>query len=374
MVKPSDYTLVDVVADVFSGVSTAIGKVKDVAHQALNAVKAGLQYIANAVILLINQAMKFVFDSGLNALLSVMSTLFPNLSFQQNSGKFQIFKNGLQQIEIGLELSNLDFDLTLNQLHIKFGSMLFDTHIESLSINPYGFETAFYWASSQALIGATLASVGKSGQALSPGTWSLVNGLIIGLFISGLLLESQLLKSFPTGSYDQNVLKDRLATLHFGMGLGILKDMFKDSAEGYPYQNTAKVSKIWSKTVAQGLMGSLITVANDILMLKKLNTFFILIAFLLKLKDIITGVEALYDAFTGIMQGNGDISELTDLAVTIIGFGYLGTKIGKLPQYFVSHYNSPQNPTKTTLKLFNPALQVVAWLHLVMGIIYTFVV
>ena len=111
----SQSTLVDVVGKVFSGVDTAISKVKDVAHQALNAIKDGLEFIANAVLGPFLNGIAFILQSLSKVLVEIVQVLNPNINVQTLSDgisiddfTFRIYRDGLNLV---ISFNNLKFSI-----------------------------------------------------------------------------------------------------------------------------------------------------------------------------------------------------------------------------------------------------------------------
>ena len=136
MGKPSDYTLVDVVADVFSGVSTAISKVKDVAHQALNAIKTGLEFVANAVLDLILDALVAAVNLLFQTFKEIMDQLL-GITITQSNGLYCLngFCMGIRKVGLGIELTIGDAKISIddlfrtNHLNIETLSLRVDSFI-----------------------------------------------------------------------------------------------------------------------------------------------------------------------------------------------------------------------------------------------------
>ena len=106
MGKPSGYSLVDVINDLWSVSSDAIGKIKGTIVSTLNAVKDGLMYIAEAVLGPIIEAQVQMFRLAIKALTLVASELFPNKltitdianGISINGVNVEIFRDGLDFI------------------------------------------------------------------------------------------------------------------------------------------------------------------------------------------------------------------------------------------------------------------------------------
>ena len=136
MGKSSDYTLVDVFADVFSGVSTAISKVKDVANQALNAVKAGLQYIANAVLALIYASIATGVNFFISSLFLTFDALINEVSYDGSANIPTLNYNG-NQFQLGLDSYFGGIDLFVGSEAVRFKSPLFNPSVETLGIGDF---------------------------------------------------------------------------------------------------------------------------------------------------------------------------------------------------------------------------------------------
>lgn len=170
MGKPSDYTLVDVVADVFSGVSTAISKVKDVANQALNAVKAGLQFIYNAAILPIIEGFKTVYTSFMTMMGILLSTLIPDIQFSNNNGVFSLTL-GQSTMQISIDIDGLNLIFNINGLRIKLSNLFLLPIVTSDSLGLEGDLDKAIIVNDISSIGFLLMAAG-SGNSFSESSWS----------------------------------------------------------------------------------------------------------------------------------------------------------------------------------------------------------
>ena len=129
-------TLVDVVAKVFSGISTAINAVKNVANAALNAVKSGLEFISNAVLALIYASI----SAGINAFITAMFYLFANLlnglNYDSSKSNPALSLNNLQ-FELGLDSFSQGLQLNINDYSMKIYNPLLNPRIETLGLDGF---------------------------------------------------------------------------------------------------------------------------------------------------------------------------------------------------------------------------------------------
>ncbi len=128
-------TLVDIVADAFTGVSTALQTIKDNVGEFVDGVKAAGQFIADTVVQFIYDAMANVGKFVLIALGSIINSLPTSIQFV-NTGSTPYFQNGPNQFPVDIIsiIKGLEIVLGSNIFKIKdiFGGKI---NIETLSPN-----------------------------------------------------------------------------------------------------------------------------------------------------------------------------------------------------------------------------------------------
>ena len=215
-------TLVDVVTKVFSGIDTAISKVKNIASQALNAVKDGLQFIANAVL-------SPIVDGFVYVLQNILHTIGTMLASIDNSSGIINTPDGLNIAGIDIKITRADLGITfsLNNLQIQLPNILVysELNIETLSV-----VSGDVAANMQAgwIIGKVLTTLGIRLLAAGSQTYGIgyvaAIALFLGSFYQYITISNSIKSILSDTSYTKDSrigLRDAMSAYFIGEFLGV---------------------------------------------------------------------------------------------------------------------------------------------------------
>ncbi len=111
-----DQTLADIVAGIFTGVTTALQRVKDGLSRAWDGIKSAGSYISGTLLGPIVNTMKSLFSYSLDALIEVLSTVFSGVSSSSGDQKSLTILGINIQTEI--IVNNLSIDFLFNGTHV----------------------------------------------------------------------------------------------------------------------------------------------------------------------------------------------------------------------------------------------------------------
>ena len=360
MGKSSGYTLVDVVADVFSGVSTAISKVKNVANQALNAVKAGLQFIANAVLLTIHQALAQMVLLGVFGIFKLISTMlnYGDVTLQGNSIIVSVSGNTKLTITILGDVEGIK--LTANSLKLTIGSPLDPLHngfdFESLGLNdgPHwglGMPIALAWGVVQFLILNQLSNL-PAGSIASLGSYGQQTAILLGYTTGGFL--SELIYYLLQSQDHKEILKDRFGSLHFGLAISLLSEIY--SGETTTKSKYSQTMKNFQKIK---YIGTLVKYSNEIYSSASLITVISGIFEIIKLGD------DLNDLINSIMSYSNGWGSAQNVDTTLdVLFSVYGAFSGEIVHMTSDINKNTRRPVQLQLIGFAPVLVFIALIHL----------
>ncbi|RMG39277.1 MAG: hypothetical protein D6732_04335, partial [Methanobacteriota archaeon] len=207
-IKGSSYTLTDLVAELFSGLSTVVSTVKAGVSAAWDGIKAGASFILREMFRTMLSTLAFAVNSAMKGFASLITALDPSMAVDLSGSTVRI--NGLQ---LGVEFSNdvLTFFLgrTISLIDI-FGNPTFET----LGVD--------------ANIGITILNhIFADLLVLIPETWSLFKleiflGLQIGLILTRVLLSDTEVATMGVDSQMRNSLLEFLSLYHFITGFFLL--------------------------------------------------------------------------------------------------------------------------------------------------------
>ncbi len=129
-------TLVDIVADIFTGVSSALQTIKDNVGEFVDGVKDGAEYILKTLMNSILDGFEYVTDNFIYSIGKILAFIIPG--FNVVNSDFIFYENNGESIPFGFRNDNLDLLFNLGFLNISITD-LFDnnptTKINNIDLN-----------------------------------------------------------------------------------------------------------------------------------------------------------------------------------------------------------------------------------------------
>ena len=151
----SSWTLVDVVNGIWNLGSTAIDMVKDAANAALNAVKAGLEFIANFVLQQIVESMVYIFKNFIFAMTDIVSAIDGTAVVTKTSNGAIINGN-----ELSISRSGLGISFVFGDMQLNIGDILTNIDLDAETLGISQFTTPFVITQLGTTVAVSLATRG----------------------------------------------------------------------------------------------------------------------------------------------------------------------------------------------------------------------
>ena len=215
---------------IWSVSANAIGKIKDAANAVLNAVKSGLEYIADTVRGLIVSAISTGMNALIKGILLLITTLDNSLTYVENQGVSGVDSGNNHDIYVGSSSSGNNLQIQINGVTIQISNLISSNpNYETLSITQP-------WEISLITIVTELLMVGSaylSGNLIKTGSIGKGQLLFSGSLIASTLIEIMSMINFANndqsvGKKDSIFLFENILAFSFGQFLGTLMWLAKN--------------------------------------------------------------------------------------------------------------------------------------------------
>ncbi|MHA2030592.1 MAG: hypothetical protein ACW99Q_14485, partial [Candidatus Kariarchaeaceae archaeon] len=369
----SGQTLVDIVASIWSLASATIAKVKSVATDVWNGVKAAGQFILNAILTVIHGIIATVLEALIYAILTTLSAL-TGLTDVIYGSSIDLKQNGNVLVSIdtrydakGITLEFNDYDMVIpSPISLSGGPLEFETlsagYSELLDNIGVGTELLAIWS-------ILMVGIGLIIQVAPPGfaSYIAVAGSMLVLTLGGILAEYKLMDQYAGEDKDRFI--ERTAAIHFGLGLGLLENAIKIS-------NWSANSKIFNAFISLPIIGTLITKSNALLATSAMTTIYSFLKFSSLFFDGAQAAGSIVDIIDDPLQVT------IDVAMPFI-FGAIGTVFSRIPNMISSGIYkdalsggklfSTKIAPKSKIKSYSLPFFILSIIHLVAGIYFNIV-
>ncbi len=353
-------TLVDIVADVFTGVATALQTIKDNVGEFVDGIKEGTQFMLEAII-------DAIFETLVSMVKFVIYSLMTLLLAIENSGSATLNTNSIDFIRFGqshsliIDYENKEIVIQFDDKKLKIVNPLKNggelVYFETLSPDyTTGLPSMLVWMVTNMLMIKTIQSI-KKVDIVTPSKFAIKLGMIMGLMIAGYIVEFIEFKSYDTE--EKELFKDRLSNLHLGMGLAQLFGI-SDVVSNVPYGITPNKYKYMP------YYGKLLYYSTNSAKTGKLSgTLLLVIAKSIEVGD---NFNTLFKAGSALVDANSD-----DLLHVFIAwlFGLQGYDMA-YQLYFVHNGGTSRVAPITNIFGLSPLILLSSITHIIMYIIYSF--
>ena len=216
-----DQTLADVVARIFTGVTSALQTVKKGLSKAWDGIKSAGQYIGSGIFKVLNAGIQGMMQSALDFIFSVISGLDPLVSYTIGSSR-RVTRGNLER-SFSITSSENGISLLLDGRTRISIDLFMKMDFETLGLKKIDQDTTTFLVAQLIAHIVAMATLGRI-SPVTPQNYATATGIALAAKILAMIIELTMVSSLADDS-DKLLQLNRMANFHMTFGLELLANL-----------------------------------------------------------------------------------------------------------------------------------------------------